>query len=104
PLYRSPLFYYGHGPGSTTGCAIAGGAFYNPSNPTFPSEYVGDYFFADFCSGWIRRFDVNNGSVFDFALNAANPLDLIVRPDGSLYYLARGAGSVFRISYGGSSA
>ena len=104
PQYRSPLFYYGHGAGSTTGCAIAGGAFYNPSNPTFPSEYVGDYFFADFCSGWIRRFDPNSGSVSDFALNAANPLDLIVRPDGSLYYLARGSGSVFRISYGGSSA
>ena len=35
-------------------CAITGGAFYNPPTANFPAEYVGDYFFADYCSGWIR--------------------------------------------------
>ena len=106
PQYRSPLFYYGNGASSsTTGCAITGGAFYNPSNPTFPAEYVGDYFFADFCSGWIRRYDPNAGSVSDFATGISGPVDLIVRPDGSLYYLARSSGgSIFRINYGGNSA
>jgi hypothetical protein len=99
PQYRSPLFYYGHGDNGTTGCAIAGGAFYNPSSPTFPGEYLGDYFFADFCSGWIRRFDPNDGSVADFATGISSPVDLMVSPDGSLYYLARGAGSVLRINY-----
>jgi glucose/arabinose dehydrogenase len=47
PLLRA----YTHG----SGCAIAGGAFYNPpldANSPFPDEYVGDYFFADFCGGW----------------------------------------------------
>jgi glucose/arabinose dehydrogenase len=36
PLFRSPLFSYGHGFSATTGCAIAGGAFYNPN--TFVSR------------------------------------------------------------------
>ena len=41
-------------PSATTGCAITGGAFYNPRPRSFPADYVGDYFFADYCSGWIR--------------------------------------------------
>lgn len=57
PRYDGPLRYYGHGSSATRGCAITGGAFYDPARVTFPTEYVGDYFFADFCSGWIRRFD-----------------------------------------------
>jgi glucose/arabinose dehydrogenase len=104
PQYRSPLFYYGHGDNGTTGCAIAGGAFYNPSTVTFPIEYLGDYFFADFCSGWIRRFDPNDGSISDFATDIASPVDLMVGPDGSLYYLARGAGRLFRIDYAANNA
>ncbi|HJX26455.1 MAG TPA: PQQ-dependent sugar dehydrogenase, partial [Thermoanaerobaculia bacterium] len=53
--YRGPIYWYGHGSGSTTGCAITGGAFYNPVTQQFPADYLGDYFFADYCSGWIRR-------------------------------------------------
>ena len=34
----SPLFAYGHGAGATLGCAIAGGAFYNPATPQFPAR------------------------------------------------------------------
>ena len=34
---------------STGGCAITGGAFYNRRRAAFPSEYVGDYFFGDYC-------------------------------------------------------
>ena len=55
--FRDPLFQYGHGTAATTGCAITGGAFYNPAVATYPSDYVGKYFYAEFCSGWIRRFD-----------------------------------------------
>lgn len=58
PRFASPFFAYRHGSTSTTGCAITGGAFYNPPRTRFPGGYVGDYFFADFCSGWIRRLDV----------------------------------------------
>jgi hypothetical protein len=98
PRFRSPLFSYGHGTGSTVGCAITGGTFYNPPLPQFPDAYTGTYFFADFCSGWIRRLDPANGNaVTDFASGINGPVDLFVSPDGSLYYLARGAGSVFRV-------
>jgi glucose/arabinose dehydrogenase len=97
--FRDPLFRYGHGSSSTTGCAITGGAFYNPTTATFPSDYVGKYFYAEFCTGWIRRFDPATGTDQAFATGASNPVDLIVTNDGSLYYLARGAGAVFRVVF-----
>src|SRR3954471_3896285 len=102
PRFRGPIFSYGHGSSSTTGCAITGGAFYNPPSARFPASYVGDYFFADFCSGWIRKLDPGNGnSVADFASGAASPVDLLVGSDGFLYYLTRGgaAGTVYRVSF-----
>src|SRR5439155_1603466 len=82
----------GHGSGPTTGCAIAGGAFYNPAAALFPSDFIGDYFFADLCSGWIRRFDPASGVVTDFAAGFSAPVDLQVGADGGLYILSRGAG------------
>jgi glucose/arabinose dehydrogenase len=97
--FRDPLFQYGHGTSATTGCAITGGAFYNPTTVNFPSDYVGKYFYAEFCSGWIRRFDPATGTATAFATGIANPVDLIVTADGSLYYLARGAGAVFRVRF-----
>ena len=91
PRFRGPIFWYGHGTGPTTGCAITGGAFYNPPTVQFPASYVGNYFFADFCSGWIRNLDPANGNtVRDFATGAAAPVDLAVASDGTLYYLTRG--------------
>ncbi len=104
--YRSPLHAYGHGIGSTTGCAIVGSAFYNPGIVNFPAPYVGKYFFADYCSGWIRYYAPATGTVSGFATGIASPIDLKVGPDGKLYYLAIGSGSttggVFRITYTGS--
>ena len=106
PRFRAPIFSYGHGSGATTGCAISGAAFYNPASVQFPSAYVGDYFFADYCSGWIRKLDPASGNaVAGFASGIASPVDLAVASDGSLYYLARGSGgSVFRIAYTASNA
>jgi hypothetical protein len=100
--FRNPLFEYGHNIGPTGGCAITGGAFYNPPYVQFPGEYVGKYFFADFCSGWIRRLDPADNSVTSFATGIGAPVDLQVGPDGDLYYLARGGGSggyVHKINY-----
>ena len=93
PAFRSPLFAYGHGSGATTGCAITGGTFYNPPVVQFPAAYVGDYFFADYCSGWIRRYDPATDSVAAFATGISSPVDLKVGADGSLYYLSISAGS-----------
>jgi glucose/arabinose dehydrogenase len=100
PAHRGPVFWYGHGGGSTTGCAITGGAFYNPTTGQFPPSYTGSYFFADYCNGWIRRLDtVNGNAVSAFATGIASPVDLQVAGDGSLWYLARGTGSVWRIRF-----
>jgi glucose/arabinose dehydrogenase len=99
PRFRSPIFSYGHGTSSTTGCAIIGGAFYNPAANQFPASYVGKYFFADLCSGWIRLLDPSNNSASDFASGIATPVGLALGPDGCLYYLAQGnGGQVFKIS------
>jgi glucose/arabinose dehydrogenase len=96
PNFRDPIFYYGHGSGSTTGCAIVGAAFYNPSVLQFPRSFVGKYFFADLCSGWIRVLDPSTNAARNFASEISGPVDLHVGPDGALYYLTRG-GRVFRI-------
>ena len=99
PAFRSPIYFYGHGTSDTTGCAIVGGAFYNPPVPQFPSSYTGKYFFADLCSGWIRVFDPAAGTATGFSTGISNPVDLHVGPDGALYYLAQGSGGqVFRVS------
>ncbi|MGI8884869.1 MAG: PQQ-dependent sugar dehydrogenase, partial [Pyrinomonadaceae bacterium] len=95
--FRDPLYAYAN---AGSACAITGGAFYNPQITQFPTAYVGDYFFADFCAGWIRKLDPPNYNAFtEFATGIANPVDLQVSADGSLYYLARGAGSVGRIQF-----
>lgn len=99
PDFTDPIFIY-----ENTGvdCAITGGAFYNPQTVLFPSNFVGSYFFSDFCGGWIHRLDTVNGNAFsEFATRISNPVDLKVSPDGFLYYLARGAGSVNRIGFTG---
>jgi glucose/arabinose dehydrogenase len=97
--FRDPLFQYSHGSSSTTGCAIVGGAFYNPPVNQFPASYLRKYFFADLCSGWIRYFDPATASASGFASGLNMPVDLQIGPDGCLYYLARGnSGQVFRVS------
>ena len=97
PQFRNPLFAYGHGFTPDTGCAIAGGAFYNPPIQQFPANYVGKYFFADLCIGWIRVLDLATNTTTAFATGINFPVDLKTGPDGALYYLSRGAGMVFRI-------
>lgn len=97
PSFRDPIFAYAN---DAQTCAITGGAFYNPQLVQFPSNYVGNYFFADFCGGWIRTLDPANGNaVAGFATGISLPVDLKVSADGFLYYLARGSGSVGRIGF-----
>jgi glucose/arabinose dehydrogenase len=59
PRFRSPRYAYNHSGGA---CAISGGAFYSPLTPQFPSDYSRDYFFADYCGGWIRRLDTSDAT------------------------------------------
>ncbi len=94
PDFTRPLFAYSHDGGPGTGCAITGGSFYDP-DAGWPSEFEGDFFYADFCSGWIRRYDIpsDTGVGADFASDIGSPVDLRFHADGGLYYLARGSGS-----------
>jgi hypothetical protein len=69
---------------------------------------MGDYFFADICSGWIRRLEPSPGGGFaasEFATGLERPIDLEVSQAGELYYLTRGStaspGSVGKIGYDG---
>jgi glucose/arabinose dehydrogenase len=110
PQYVDPVFAYGHAGSdpATTGCSITGGVFYNPTTVQFPSGYVGDYFFADFCGGWIRSFDPSSQEASGFAIGIeGRPVDLEVSKEGELYYLSRGRsstpGTVIKIRYAGGN-
>jgi glucose/arabinose dehydrogenase len=98
--YTAPVHEYAHGSTDTTGCSITRGTFYNPTTIQFPSGYVGDYFFADFCSGWIRTYDPTTGAASGFATGLEMPIDLEVSKAGQLFYLTRGSlASVGKIGY-----
>jgi glucose/arabinose dehydrogenase len=94
PAYTSPLYAYQHTAGNVQGCAITGGAFYSGAPQTFPDEYAGDYFFADYCGDWINQLNGTSNVVAPtFATGVvSSPVDLKVGPDGALYYLSRGSG------------
>lgn len=102
PFYQSPIFIYDHTNGN---CAITGAAFYDPITANFPSSYVGDYFFADFCNGWIRGYDITSNSTYLFATGLRFLTDIQVDRNGTLYYLERvgspGAGRVTKVTYTG---
>lgn len=99
PAARGPIYAYPrNGP-----CAITGGVFGQGS--AFPSGFTnGDYYFADFCGGWIMRLQ-EDGTVVDFAtVTAGFVVDLDFGPDGALYYLSRETQAVHRIAHGAHAA
>ena len=68
-----PFHYY---PQTADDCAITGGSFYDPQTLNFLAEYVGDYFFADYCCVLLdqRTFDLTTKDVGTFiATNPARP-------------------------------
>jgi glucose/arabinose dehydrogenase len=106
-VYHDPLLAYNHvGGPAGGGVAIVGGTFYNPVSPSFPSSYVGKYFYADLGNGWIRVFDPahpgtasNPDTSSPFASGiTGNLTDLKVDQAGNLYYLTR-SGVVERVSF-----
>ena len=85
----------------------------------FPPQYAGKFFFADYCRGYIKYLDPDNPSVAQtFATNINRPLNMLVAPDGTMYYLARAGigggseedntasenGTLWRIFYTGNGA
>ena len=89
PAFHTPFHAYEQG----EECAITGGAFYDPVTVNFPAGTEGDYFFADFCAGWIDRIDLATkvvSRVID-GTGVRGPIDIKVADDGSLFYLVRAA-------------
>jgi hypothetical protein len=88
-------------------CAITGGAFYNPSTASFGPEYVGAYFFLDYCAGWVKYLTFPNGPdgapvVNTMATGLTAPfadflVGLAVGPGGQVHYLKYGTGVVRRL-------
>ena len=92
-----PLFTYKHsaaspagsGPGGFfVGFAIAGGTFYPDAAP-FPAGYRNSYYFADYVSRFIGRYDWLNNATYAFATVNDSPVDLLSGADGALYLLTR---------------
>jgi glucose/arabinose dehydrogenase len=132
PGLLEPLLAYHHfavqgAPSTPLGCAITGGAFYNPpprcaGDPPygFPSSYVGQYFFLDLCGGWIYTMDPNQIdqaspygfhkiNLFASGIHGSGSGDagatyLTVGPDANLYYISRVDGTVYQIRYPASLA
>jgi glucose/arabinose dehydrogenase len=89
-----PVLSYGHG----DGCSITGGFVYRGA--AIP-ELQGHYFYADFCSGWVRSFRWENGTVadqFQWATLApgGNVPSFGRDAAGELYVMSTG-GAVFKI-------
>jgi glucose/arabinose dehydrogenase len=95
-----PVTSYPHG-GQTA--AVAGNVFYTGS--TYPAEYQGAYFFADYAQGFLRYMKLDSSGNLvdgpdDFGDELAGPVDLELGPDGNIYYVAILSGEVLRIRYG----
>ncbi len=85
-FYQDPLFAYDH----DQGCAILGAAFYDPETLRFPERYHHQFFFADYCEGYIKVLDASGGSVIEtFATGINRPLAMEFREDGQMYLLER---------------
>ncbi len=113
--YKEPVYAYSH----AEGCCAIGAAFYNPEIATFPQEYVGKYFFADYCAGYMKVLNPDNGTIeATFITDLNQPVGILTAPDGNLYYLARAGigggsiedntstnnGSLWKVTYTGSGA
>ncbi len=102
PSFTTPVYSYNHSTGTPTGCAITGGTFFNPTATNYPSQYIGKYFFQDYCSNWIYWIDPTVASppatLFGSAVGGSS-LSVTTGVDGNLYYLSRGSSRLYRIKY-----
>lgn len=97
-----PIWEYDHLPGDNSAIALAVYRQQNFGNDfSFPAEYDGTFFYADFYHDWMRNIRTNgNGgwTSVDFATGFSNPVDGALATDGSLYLLEHGQ-AIKRIIY-----
>jgi len=107
PAYTNPIYTYMHGGGIGFGCAITGGTFFNPTSTNYPSQYIGRYFFLDYCNNWIDQLTLSGTTATrsNFASSiAGSPVGMATGPDGNLYFLSRTNNAVYKITFTGSNA
>jgi glucose/arabinose dehydrogenase len=107
PAFTNPTYTYAHGDGDGVGCAITGGTFLTSPNTNYPSEYVGRYFFHDFCNQWLNYLDFSTGSAVrqPFATGIPGfPVGLCEGKDGNLYFISRAESVVYKLIYTSTEA
>jgi len=89
----------------TGGSSVSGAAFYPAAGGSYPAEYQGALFFADYSRDCVWTILPNAPGGLPVAANrrtfasaAANPVDLAIGPGGDLYYVDH-AGSIRRVRY-----
>jgi len=87
------------------GSAISGLSFAFYGGGPYPAEYDGTLFFADYTRGCIWAMEKGGtatpspSNIKGFVGGAAGPVDLQMGPDGTLYYVDIGGGTIRRIEY-----
>ncbi len=93
----------------TGSSSIAGLAFQFYQGGSYPSEYNGSLFFADYSRNciWVMFAGLddkpNPSDIKTFVTTAANPVDIAISPTGELYYVDFNGGTIRRIRYTGGS-
>jgi glucose/arabinose dehydrogenase len=105
-----PYYAYRHSEQVTPSCpiggsSIAGLSFGFYSGGPYPAEYDGALFFADYTRKCIWAMEKGGtilpspSNIKGFVGGAANPVDVQIGPDGNLYYVDIGGGTIRRIEY-----
>ena len=107
--YQGPVYAYAHPGPPRSPRTIIGGPVYAPQGgpADFPAELHGDYFFADYLSGFIRRLRITPADALaepplPFATDQKGIVSLEQAPDGSLLVVegfAEGPGRIYKIKY-----
>lgn len=101
--YQDPLMAYPHVDGGN--CAVVGGAFYAPETIQFPESWKDFYLFSDYCTGVIHKMDPLSGEILDTLVVGAHVnSNLMVGPDGYVYYLMYQSGEIWQIQYVGDGS
>jgi glucose/arabinose dehydrogenase len=98
-----PNYYYHHV--TNIGGSIIMGPYLQAS--PYPAQYENQLYFADFSNKWLKRATLDSTgkitNVTSFATALNQPVFLSKGPDGNLYWLAIGSGTIYRIRYTGSA-
>jgi glucose/arabinose dehydrogenase/PKD repeat protein len=112
---QSPLLAWNHSgqvvPGETcpTGSSSAAGVAFAPTTASYPTEYRGALFFADYSRDCIWAMlpgadgvptpGPNNSNIRTFAAGAANPVHLEIGPGDALFFADFDGGTIRRVSF-----